>query len=99
MPSVSSGLEGGQLLWEQGRLGMKEASTTGSSEWLHVEFMYLFYSGSSVTTHVFQQWLLCQARERVCVSRWADALALCSPLFSSALPREPSIHPSTIQSR
>lgn len=63
MPSASSGLEGGQLLWEQDGLGMKEASTTVSSELLYVEFMRLFCSGSSATTHVFQQWLRCRSVE------------------------------------
>lgn len=63
--SVSSGLEGGLLLWEQDSLGMKEASTAGSSELLYVELPCLFYGGSPATTHVFQERLLRWARERV----------------------------------
>lgn len=46
MPSVSSGLEEGQLLWEQDSLGMKEASTAGSSELLYVELICLFFRGN-----------------------------------------------------
>lgn len=116
MPSVSvnSGLEGGMLLWEQDSLGMKEASTAGSSGLLYAELPCLFYGGSPATTHVFQERLLCWARERVWVSQWADVWRpwhnahLSSRAFSSALPKEAfppgrsqgcGFQPSAIQSR
>lgn len=70
--SVSSGLEGGPLLWEQDSLGMKEASTAGSSDLLYGELPCLFYGGSPATSHVFQELLPCWAGERVWVSQWAD---------------------------